>query len=466
MLIPLKGSTFCVLGRFSSYRSAQAVGDALALGGGGFSRRLLLKTTAMIYGGDESTNMTNRAAARGLPVLNEADLLNLLEHGQVEVDHEPPREAGGSDSLDVLLGEVRGVLANAPSREVWAGLVEILNRCSPEQMEPLVDYIQAHIARWTPRAQLYCELPKSWFPAMSEGISSPALRLVRWIDMERTAWLTTSLKRFFGCADLTHVHRIDFPRKKEMTRGAFAHIAKDPKFKTVRALSFERIGPGIGAGLDAGDALSHVRAVGLRGRYHYGRDREALHELMTASSMSNVRTLMCHGQSDDAALFPKFSSMQGCLPNVTHWVFDLLGDQRHMLEEASKPIEQLYIAQVCYFAGEGGVEHIHTLTISTPILGEGEPMNDLRGFYALQTLNLYVPLEHLALPNVAELVEAVLALPKLFVPDSLERFMTNIPLDTPSLMEFAQNNSKLDVIYDPGEMPYDGAFTVYGDDGV
>ncbi len=190
--------------------------------GGKTTSKVVQSTTLLIHGSGWSMQ-EEVAQGQGIPVLNEAQAELLLSQGFVEI--ELPDE--GESSLDELIGELRSALDGPPSSEAWNMIVEQIDRCAPEHLDHLVNYLAPVVhgwridpdVRWEPsrspapprewvKALPYGELrvtPHHWIAAMSRGESSPAHTLLRHLHLDEMKLSATKVAKILSLEHLTHL---------------------------------------------------------------------------------------------------------------------------------------------------------------------------------------------------------------------------------------------------------------------
>lgn len=453
MRITIEGTVFCVVGFFSYFQNTRAVEDALRELGGVITKSVARKTQVLIWEAGYTLKVDD-AKARGLPILNEAQVQQLLADGVLDVEFETPSLEGQGASLDALLGEARGILATPPSPLVWTQIVDLLTQCSPDYVEALVEYIGAHIDRWHERDHMLCILPKAWIVSMGEGVNSPMYRIVRWVDLTEARLSITAAKNLFGCADLTSTRRIDFPREKKLSKAVFSVISKSPKFKTVRVLIFGKMFTGAATGLTAGDALHGVHTVGSRHSWRCSEsDFTLLREVFACAAFTHTRRFSCAGpysftEGEDVL------GIEGELEGIDHLVFDVLSDKHsHARFTAFK---QYRID--CLLDSPTVVQHmarIETFTVMSPT-GSKDPTHpwDLTSMAQLKTLRFYTSQECLNADDAPERIANVFHPHQMTFAPTLETLVTNIPLEHSSLEAFASAYPSVEIVYEPWLPPF------------
>lgn len=462
MKISLQDTYFCVTGNFETFKNRGAVESALKRGGAKITKSMGLKTQVLAFGSGY-TQKTEVARDRGLPVIREPDLLKLIEHGEVEVEFESAQEkAQGEKSLDALLGEVRGVLGLAPSRKMWSQLVELVDACSQEQLEPLVAYIEDHTGRWSEREQRLCVAPKHWLANMGTGLDSPAYRLVRHLNLDELNIKTTSLKNMLGCESLVNVQRLNLAVSKALTKTAFAALGKSQRFVELKHLALGHFEADWVRSLDAGGALSSLRTLQLYPSDCWRVDVEHYEALFGLAMCAHVEKLIFtrrSGWGSQQARVWDLLKDEALLPSLEHFEVDSL---RHGDSLTSNPSTADTIAWVIgHRSSEGSISpanhRVKTFTSTTPVQGyysSDLPQFDFSVLPNLETLRFYIMRELQPRRERDEerfFIELERALPvhEMTLPGSLERILTNAPLDKGPFAELARLRPDVELVSDP-----------------
>jgi hypothetical protein len=256
-----RGQRFYTTGAFKQFKNQRALEAALRAAGAETTASVNLSTTAVITGLGWNTKV-DEARARKLVVLTEAQAKLMLEQGFIELE-----EAAPAPELprDANIGELRSVLAQPPSSSVWDQIVEHVDRCPPEQLDELVDYVDAQLSRWEldvtakwtpmsddvrgkhewiaaqPRGELRCA-PFHWITDLLQGARSAKYRLIRAIVLEDLRVKNADVIKLLGSEDLVNLRYLDM---------GFRNKYSPNIWKTLRAAPATR-------------ALEHLRVTSLK----------------------------------------------------------------------------------------------------------------------------------------------------------------------------------------------------------
>lgn len=456
MLIKLAGTTFCVSGNFHNFQNTRTIEAKLKAKGGKTSKSMGVKTQALVAGhGYVPKRQT--AKDRGLPILTEANLKTLLADGEVEIDFTPPGQEEGEANLDDLLGEVRGVLGESPSRMGWLKLVRLLDQCRPEQADEITSYVESHISRWSRREQMFCDSPQQWQVNMANGIESPLYQLVRRLDLNKAKLNTTNVKKMLSLDTLVNVRHMDLAVDKKLTKTLFRALAKDDKFNGVEHLSLGFIEAAFADELDEGGELKSITQLGLYPSDYWRVEEEDYRALFASETMKHVKRLVLHSRHgwgtgtadplallEDTSLLPSFDHLEidfasfgNCTnnpitPRAVLWTTDWQHNSRVTATAAAR---------------------IKTLTITTNLIGyvSNEGPFKLDALNALETVRFYgvaglFPKDE---DEMMKHIESVFVVADMEIPDSLKRVVTNVPIDRGPFAEFAAKHPDIELVHDP-----------------
>ena len=228
--IVLKNMSYHVIGRAASLRSANA--EEL-LAGLGCSPTTLVKSDFVIIGDKPSEKKLGVARERGILIVSSAEVIEAVENkGKVEL---------ASSDISSIIGELRSLFArdSESDSDRWLGCADILDLCDPEQLEPVLEYVESVLgrqldtnARWqptkpkhrlmegvnskwhlgNPRDELRVA-PPGWVSEMSAGSYSPKHRLVRALNLDHFNLTQRKLRKLLKNPPLNGVRFLNFGRK-------------------------------------------------------------------------------------------------------------------------------------------------------------------------------------------------------------------------------------------------------------
>ena len=455
MKIELEGTTFCVTGNFDNHQNTRTVEAALRAAGAKTVKSMGLKVEVLVLGTRSLPRQTQIAKDRGIPILRETELDTLLAKGSVEIDFEPPSVEDGDASIDELLGEVRGVLAEAPSPALWGQIVALVNQCDPDQLNPLVDYINGHIEHWPAHQTMLCVAPRAWAAAMLRGQDTPAYRLVRRLDLSDVAVNTTTFKKVLGCASLNAVESMDLATEKKLTKTAFKTLMAHPLMGSLDELVVGIFDEGCAQTLDVPSSLT---SLGCYPTPQWRVPAATYETLFGAAACAGVKRLSFysrHGWGNSVALvFAKLAS-NAMLPALEQLEIDFV---RHGSSRNMNPMTTNTLAWTLDSTPEDARARIQTLTLRTRLNRSYTPADpfDMRPLGNLRTLRLFDAGAHRSDAVKLRDFDRVFHAHELRLPDSLERIVTNAPLDRGAFARLIQARPDLEVVQDPDEAPFAG----------
>lgn len=236
MRLELKGQAVYITGRLTRYTSQRELERALRAGGATTTSDVNLTTTALIVGAGW-TGKVQLAAARGLPILTEDHAAQLLAQGFIELEDAP---APAPVARDAAIGELRPALSGTPTPQAWSEILALLDRCPPEQLDELVDYVDAQTGRWDIPADLRWtpagedaapqgdwniqqpigELrmtPFRWLVEMLKGADSPKHRVLRGLGLRGAAAKNADVVKLLTLPSLSRLTTLDLSANLSVT---------------------------------------------------------------------------------------------------------------------------------------------------------------------------------------------------------------------------------------------------------
>lgn len=426
MKIVLSETVFCVTGSFSSFQNTRVVSEAIRDAGGQTTASVGQRTQVLVLGTGYSQKPED-ARARGLPIIDEAQLHELFREGHIDVDFQPPQVPQGGEGLDALLGEARSLLACTPSMEVWGQIVALLGRCSIEQMSNLTSYIQSHIERWSDADQLFCVAPEEWLATLYKGESSEAYHLIRWLDLTKARASVTGFKNLFKSEELTHVRHLYLPAEKPLSKTIYALIARSERYKSVEVLIFGMMVKGMAQGLNAGDALHGVRALGMTGPYFRGPYDQLL-DALNEGPFNQVDTNIGFRSGFSFMNVEREQTIPVALQGVRTLVWDCGIFEWYM----AGGFERIMVHMPALRESLTRVSTLHLLVGSE--VHAGPKAWDFSHLCSLTTLHIYIDRAWQARQDL----ERALSLHEMTGVPALKQLVTNIPLHSPHIQTFAQ----------------------------
>jgi hypothetical protein len=308
--IVLEESHVAVTGTFKRFGSTdQVVSRLIAAGARSAGRSRTPEVDVVVWGRSNGNRrvpsggtrdvpkMVRQLRRRGLPVLDEAQLVELLERGVITVDEEglAPR---GAERLSGLLGQARSLLDGAPSSGTWTEIVRLVESCEVGERGALVDYLAPQLARWravepharwSPAASdpLRAGLPAAFFDQLPWGMVRVAhprwvydaiedrgarrLELAEFVGMAGLDPSPTDALALFGSSALSGLRGLDLT---SMPVGSIAweKVAERAAWGKLESLTLEGLDAEARASLERSGLFHGVRRVCMRSRYPYDID--------------------------------------------------------------------------------------------------------------------------------------------------------------------------------------------------
>ncbi len=142
--ITLKNKSFYIAGKFRS-GSHNEIMERFNQKGAHITSTISAQLDGFVAG-ISCKAQRNRARSRGVPILNEAEMLELLKHGEVTISQKDTIES--TFNMSEAISELRGLFDGPPSSETWTRCLEIVEECDPEQHAELVHYMEHFIQNW------------------------------------------------------------------------------------------------------------------------------------------------------------------------------------------------------------------------------------------------------------------------------------------------------------------------------
>lgn len=264
--ITLEGRTFYLAGEFAT-GSQQELAVRLEACGAIISDLIAKHLDCLIAGQFSATEYT-RASCRQIPIINEAQLLSLLEEGQVEASLEP--EADINFDVGEAISEVRGAFDGAPASGDWTRVLEVLEQAESTHQDVLLNYIMANVVtwhraeampKWSPpvehdllrgvwasswlrgiRQDELCVAPPVWLKEMFRGAYHPKHELTRLLNLHAFYIGDEQIQNVLKNPYLTQVHTLVLGRHCKPGESAFEAMMTAPSTNTVEHLYLSFIG--------------------------------------------------------------------------------------------------------------------------------------------------------------------------------------------------------------------------------
>ena len=282
--------------------------------GGVFSTRI--DQADVLVASSVYASRVSSALKRGVTIITADEFMTLLAQGSLTLARE---DAPETQSMDALLGEARGLLAQSPSDEGWAQLVALVERCDEVQRGDFVSYLEAHLSRWSsavmdeggrhptllkhiPTGGLERPTwreedalgdvrlaPNDWVLEMARGVDDVRWRLVYALDND----LQLSAKDFQKILGFEHLVNLRVLRlsQRRMTGAFFKALSTQDNMRTLERLHLGQINMRDCRGVDVPestlDGLRHVYFDCI----YTGIDGPMLQVLSVTAAMARVQEL-------------------------------------------------------------------------------------------------------------------------------------------------------------------------------
>jgi hypothetical protein len=297
-------------------------------------------TTAVVVGQRKYATVAEETARRrGLIILSEAEALELVEHGAVELS-DPDRTLS---PLDDLIAQARGALDGAPDARTWDTLVGLFDRCAPAHEPALVDYLAPALDRWrVPHDARYAPasppdddweaiwadacptgilrvLPRAWMTEGVQGRARPRFTLARAVVLAGGNLLNTDIETLLGLDALSEVAYLDMRRVGVTPSGrALTALASSPMAASLRDLRLPAFKAAHARALDTTSPLAPTHL--LLSLKPYDFESDALRQLAASTWSSRLDTLTVDIQFARSSFFvtPDLSAFTGLSRATLH----------------------------------------------------------------------------------------------------------------------------------------------------
>lgn len=362
MKIELSGQHIVVVGAFKHFASADALCSRLGANGAASARRSIVQaSTLVVEGKAQKTYSPNKnvlqGKARGLPILDEEQVIKLLKEGFIELEEEA-HMVEGDEAVGGLIGDARALLDGPPTSETWTGIIELVDACADEQLELLVDYLEPQLerweidryARWIPAAKAPVRAlansdffrwlergslrvaPPHWIARAVEA-DSPKLRLIDTISLRELKIGGSQALKLLGQASLTNLRYLDLHDSK-LTKTFWKKAPLLPSFQGLKSLRVSAFTVEFADVIKEAPELPNLERVALE--YGYFGKARAFTTLLSAPMTRHVKTVSVTGPNEVDYIFGALQ--QDGLPFLEEleiWTYELPRPMRAALEHKS-----------------------------------------------------------------------------------------------------------------------------------
>lgn len=257
--LEVSGSIFTAGGRFRQGRSKHDIARLVEAAGGEFLDQISARADCFIAG-SHARGKLDRARARGLIIIDEDQLQELVEHGELELDDSPT--IARDFDFGRAISELRSALDGPPTSGVWTDILEIFERCEPDRLEHLVAYAEPFLNRWDalslpawepPREHDLLEhetpewraclptselrvAPPGWLLEMAHASYSPKHSIVRALNLEGMRINSTIGQRILENPHLQKITWLNLGGRNKFTKTFYAKLRKQELARSITEL--------------------------------------------------------------------------------------------------------------------------------------------------------------------------------------------------------------------------------------
>lgn len=347
MKIEFHKKTFVLLGRLESMDKHQAWNKIQALGG--YTSNTPRPSSDYIVLGPRPGKKLALVEQLNKPTLTEAQFLAAIAAA------ESGREAGQEDMpLNDAVGELRDLLYDQPSAELWGQIQALLDACAPAQQALAVDYVRAHVAHWPDALEqpgaphpLPWEGPPSelrtfsvaWRGLALEGQRAPKLTLGRHMSLHQMRLHTDQALALTRHPDLDHLRSLDLGAGNSFSDEFFQGLLQSEHLPRLGSLTLHFLLPSHARALCGPHKLTALRQVTvapLATQSYQGAAPEVYDALMEAQWWEQIEGLACCASGSYGR--PHYTrSLYAALARQAHRLKKL----RHMVLEDTNQLEPL-----------------------------------------------------------------------------------------------------------------------------
>lgn len=452
MHIQLKGTTFFFASRFERFPTKKSLIEALTTQGARYSESW--SAVDVYVQGTNDSNYTNpQPSLLDIPVIDEAQLLMLLKHGELDIDFVPAREHYGALSIDELLGETRSVLAQPPGFEAWQTLTRLLDACKPEHRHMLLEYVRPQLAQWPTRDRNLCMAPNHWIHQALQNEDAQFLDLATWIDLSNKDLTCTKVCKLIKHPQTANIRRLDLPSRVHLNKSLAKILGSPLWLQSLSCLGIAAVKVGATAGLGDSNGLPALRTVNfLSGEVVTRDERQERFKMLCHPTFERVTHIINSGEPRMTLRWDK--GLPIALPACEHFEVNdaayeyFVPSRMYALNRNTRT----YLEELDEFIVSG----LTTLTLNVS-LGRrvSEPTHvDLRRYTQVETLRVYMPRIELGDPGIEPFIEGLLSTQEHVYPEGLKRFVTNLPLTSPTLCTLAQNLPHVEFVHEAFDVDY------------
>lgn len=321
MIYDIQDQTIVITGRLSSTRAD--LETRIKAAGGKVAKSVNGKTDLLVVGAAPGSKY-DKACQLGIPILEESELLELLTGKVITVTTVVEEQEQKVTPLSDIFGELRSILQAPPSKSAWEAILHHVDRCAPDQLDALCEYVQAFMHQWDERIardeidhELTAEkreawytkpmepdqrqdimpefrfMPDRWMGEVHHGIRSTKYSLARALDLSQSKLSATHIGKMLQHEDLDHIKELILPGMKPMTQGLVRVLADLP--------SLEGLLPGLMnekvlRTFESSDGATRLRSIDFSSLHKTKQLVDRDRRIMSTAMMQTVTTLKTHSQ--------------------------------------------------------------------------------------------------------------------------------------------------------------------------
>ena len=340
MKTTIEGKKFCITGDLEGFSRSEAQAKIVEAGGL-IAKSMGPRTDVLVCGSGAGPSKVRKALSLGIPVLDEAELVELLSGASVE---SADVVASGDSTVRDLIGEARAALDGEPTSDTWSTLVELVDSCVLDQLPALVDFIAPQVARWqvaphtrwTPSPETPgCEgAPKEWFSGMPRGElrvapfrwlvemntkhPSPKHRLVRVLHTRGMKMTGSSFINMLSNEHLTSLTQLDL-HSGGLTKTFWKKLRTLPSTKMLERLRFSEVST---ATAEAAFGDHHLDALTQLDFYIHNKSKPAGFARLLASPMCQNVEVLTVGNAFQSRFLAALDEDEALLPRLRRIVLE------------------------------------------------------------------------------------------------------------------------------------------------
>lgn len=243
---------------------------------GAVVRQALSGKTDYLVVGREPGAQLDKARARGVTILPEAQFIDLLMGRPPRPEPRRPAPTPRRPATNEALTALRQLAYEEPSAQVWGQVCALLERCGGAELALALDYLRGLLARWPspegdpsrfdrglPGGDLR-QAPARWVTELLAGQASPALQLARALSCARQGLTGAVASPLARCPHLGSLEELDLSGNP--LSASFLHeLANSEHLARLQRLNLSGVscGPQAIKALQSGPAMARLTHLNL-----------------------------------------------------------------------------------------------------------------------------------------------------------------------------------------------------------